>query len=221
MNVSTCAGKAGSPFTLCAECKWRPTTPPPPGTLRPGPCCSDRCSERFDANPDRYISTSAIPQTVKENDTTTHERTHYDHSPSSGTAIDPVCGLSVDRSRAQHTNDSEGGTINFCAAGCRAAFIDNPDAYAATATSEWSPAANTPATTETDDDHRSHSSDRPRTGRARSQPPPHRGCNRPPDRAALHGGRPGTASCMVLSGEGRATIARTQPPTPSVPRVES
>lgn len=60
---------------------------------------------------------------------TMHEHSDHDHSPPIGTAIDPVCGMSVEISTAQYTFESEAGTAYFCSAGCRTAFIANPDAF--------------------------------------------------------------------------------------------
>jgi uncharacterized membrane protein YraQ (UPF0718 family)/YHS domain-containing protein len=87
--------------------------------------CSDRCAERFDANPARYAETG----TTKDETMNDH-----DHSGSSQTAIDPVCGMSVDIATAQHRYDTADGTSYFCAAGCRAAYIANPEAYVASGT---------------------------------------------------------------------------------------
>jgi Cu+-exporting ATPase len=44
-------------------------------------------------------------------------------------AIDPVCGMSVDPHMAEHRATHNGRTYYFCAAGCRAKFIANPQKY--------------------------------------------------------------------------------------------
>ncbi|MBW4033733.1 MAG: YHS domain-containing protein [Acidobacteria bacterium] len=84
--------------------------------------CSDRCAERFDARPSRFAATA------KDDDMQPHD--HAQHEPhSSPTAIDPVCGMSVDIATAQHSVPTADGTRYFCAPGCRTAFLANPAAY--------------------------------------------------------------------------------------------
>jgi YHS domain-containing protein len=103
--------------------------------------CSDHCAERFERNPSRYTDNGTTIQRIRETTVTSHdehhEHQHHDDQPtSSETAIDPVCGMSVDIAAAQHIYAAEGETTYFCSAGCRAAFIANPDAYRAHAGSQ-------------------------------------------------------------------------------------
>jgi len=42
--------------------------------------------------------------------------------------IDPVCGMTVDRT-SEHTAEHDGESYYFCSAGCRARFIADPEAY--------------------------------------------------------------------------------------------
>lgn len=44
-------------------------------------------------------------------------------------AVDPVCGMTVDRARAL-TAEHEGRTVHFCSSGCREAFLAEPRRYA-------------------------------------------------------------------------------------------
>jgi Cu+-exporting ATPase len=44
-----------------------------------------------------------------------------------GTAIDPVCGMSVTVEGAQHTSQYQGRTYYFCGKGCRLEFEDDPE----------------------------------------------------------------------------------------------
>lgn len=44
------------------------------------------------------------------------------------TAIDPVCGMSVDPATALSA-EVDGTTYYFCAAGCRKAFLADPQAF--------------------------------------------------------------------------------------------
>jgi uncharacterized protein len=46
-----------------------------------------------------------------------------------GMAVDPVCGMSVDRATAQHSTDLDGTTYHFCSAGCKEAFVRDPAGY--------------------------------------------------------------------------------------------
>ena len=44
-------------------------------------------------------------------------------------AIDPVCGMSVERDKVIHLDWKDGQTFYFCAKGCRDEFISNPDRF--------------------------------------------------------------------------------------------
>ena len=48
-----------------------------------------------------------------------------------GSALDPVCGMTVDIATARHTSEHEGETVYFCAAGCRQRFEQEPARYLA------------------------------------------------------------------------------------------
>ena len=43
--------------------------------------------------------------------------------------LDPVCGMRVDPSKAQHHADHDGRDYHFCSAGCRAKFVAEPARY--------------------------------------------------------------------------------------------
>lgn len=49
--------------------------------------------------------------------------------PPTGTATHPVCGMSVDPAKSPHHAEHGGQTYDFCSAGCRTKFIDNPTKY--------------------------------------------------------------------------------------------
>lgn len=51
--------------------------------------------------------------------------------PAAAEAIDPVCGMTVQIAGAEHVYEYEGQTFYFCCAGCRAAFIEEPEKYLA------------------------------------------------------------------------------------------
>ena len=46
-----------------------------------------------------------------------------------GTAIDPVCGMTVQKATAEYRSFREGTAYYFCAAGCKAAFDKDPEMY--------------------------------------------------------------------------------------------
>ena len=61
------------------------------------------------------------------------EDQHADHShastPSNGSAIDPVCGMTVDIRTAKHRADYKGQPYYFCGGGCKTKFLANPSKY--------------------------------------------------------------------------------------------
>src|SRR5947207_11422494 len=69
-----------------------------------------------------------------------HDRRSPDrrNSTEAGSAIDPVCGMSVDPHTTPHRYTHQGHPYYFCSAGCRTKFAANPAQYlspvAATAT---------------------------------------------------------------------------------------
>jgi YHS domain-containing protein len=50
---------------------------------------------------------------------------------SSAVAVDPVCGMRVERALAAGTEDFHGQTYFFCSASCKQTFRANPGHYAA------------------------------------------------------------------------------------------
>ncbi|MEA2976553.1 MAG: P-type Cu+ transporter, partial [Alphaproteobacteria bacterium] len=55
----------------------------------------------------------------------------HDAPPSSGakTAIDPVCGMTVDPHATAHRAEHQGHPYYFCSAGCRSKFVADPQKY--------------------------------------------------------------------------------------------
>jgi P-type Cu+ transporter len=51
-------------------------------------------------------------------------------------ATDPVCGMQVDTSNAQHTAEHGGETYYFCSRGCMLDFGDEPEKYLS---DDWQP----------------------------------------------------------------------------------
>src|SRR5258708_3378753 len=52
-----------------------------------------------------------------------------DATPSSGSAIDPVCGMTVDPNATAHRFPHQGRTYYFCSGGCRTKFASDPAKY--------------------------------------------------------------------------------------------
>jgi YHS domain-containing protein len=82
--------------------------------------CSDHCQHRFAADPARYLPTAAG---------SANEPTGTLNRIDSQTRVDPVCGMTVDVDGAEHTTDHHGTPYYFCGAGCRAAFLTDPESY--------------------------------------------------------------------------------------------
>src|SRR3954447_2332105 len=57
-----------------------------------------------------------------------HDHDHA-HAPHAGSAIDPVCGMSVDPQTTPHKAAYKGEDYYFCSAGCRTKFAANPQKY--------------------------------------------------------------------------------------------
>ena len=51
------------------------------------------------------------------------------HSEPAKSAIDPVCGMTVDPHTAKHVGEHEGRTYYFCCGGCRSKFLADPMKY--------------------------------------------------------------------------------------------
>jgi uncharacterized protein len=81
---------------------------------RPVWFCSDRCRERFEADPGRFASRPAG----------THRK------PDRTGETDHVCGMTVDPETTEHHRHYEGGEYVFCGQGCAEAFDAEPARYA-------------------------------------------------------------------------------------------
>ena len=74
-------------------------------------CCAG-CKASFEAQPEAYL----------------------DRPTPSGQALDPICGMTVDIATAKYMSEQAGQLYYFCAAGCKAAFDQEPAAYIVKAT---------------------------------------------------------------------------------------
>ena len=87
--------------------------------------CSAGCKQSFDSDPDRYLAPA--------HDGSSHQAGEAGDGPTGkgATAIDPVCGMSVDPATAQHHSVYQGTTFYFCSPGCKQSFDKDPDQYLA------------------------------------------------------------------------------------------
>jgi YHS domain-containing protein/uncharacterized membrane protein YraQ (UPF0718 family) len=92
--------------------------------------CSSGCRSNFENNPARY--TAQVEQL--------EQVAHRSHSPVMAgmpgeemerqkSAIDPVCGMTVDTDRAEYRSFQKGETYYFCSAGCKESFDSDPGKY--------------------------------------------------------------------------------------------
>ena len=49
----------------------------------------------------------------------------------SESAVDPVCGMTVDRASARHLAEHDGVVYAFCSIGCRTRFMKDPSSFLA------------------------------------------------------------------------------------------
>src|SRR5712691_1032272 len=80
--------------------------------------CSDRCRDRFVADPDRFRA----GDTRQINDDETRRSTMSQE-------IDPVCGMTVEPESAAAKTEYAGKTYYFCNPGCAKAFDRKPEAF--------------------------------------------------------------------------------------------
>jgi YHS domain-containing protein len=92
--------------------------------------CSDRCKERFDADPARYAATGAAPSTDQAQPVTLGRRPRP-VTADPATAIDPVCGMTVDPATAAAHRRYGDRDVWFCNPGCAEAFDADPARYPA------------------------------------------------------------------------------------------
>ena len=84
--------------------------------------CSEGCRTKFAADPGKYLAPKAegAPPEMP--------------TPEAGapaTAIDPVCGMTVDLAKGKPTFEHDGTTYHFCSEGCRTKFAADPGKYLA------------------------------------------------------------------------------------------
>lgn len=84
--------------------------------------CSDRCLDRFERDPQRYLDSPASAPHAHDHD---HEEDPM--------AIDPICGMTVDPTNAPAMRRHADRNWFFCNPGCAETFDTDPDRYVAQA----------------------------------------------------------------------------------------
>ncbi|TMD09491.1 MAG: YHS domain-containing protein [Chloroflexi bacterium] len=80
--------------------------------------CSDRCRDRFVADPGRFRADDS--RRINEDETRRHDMSQE---------IDPVCGMTVEPESAAATREYRGKAYYFCNPGCAKAFDRKPEAF--------------------------------------------------------------------------------------------
>ena len=86
--------------------------------------CSPGCRSSFERDPARY--TTQPVHLGYAHTTPVMARGEMERHQ---TAIDPVCGMSVDTERAEYRSFQKGETYYFCSAGCKSTFDKDPGKY--------------------------------------------------------------------------------------------
>jgi YHS domain-containing protein len=86
--------------------------------------CSAGCRSAFEKDPARYVM-----QPVAAGHAHSRAMLGGEMESKPRSAIDPVCGMSVDTDTAEYRSIQKGDTYYFCSAGCKAAFDRDPDKY--------------------------------------------------------------------------------------------
>jgi YHS domain-containing protein len=96
--------------------------------------CSARCRSEFEKNPDRYavVAAPSAPQAVGVGRHAPAQSEFFQSGANmedDETAVDPVCGMTVDKATAEYRSFRDGTAIYFCSAGCKQAFDKDPAKY--------------------------------------------------------------------------------------------
>jgi len=99
--------------------------------------CSAGCRSKFESNPARYtaevVELEHAGRLVHSHDMAAMPGGEMARQQS---AIDPVCGMSVDPDTAEYRSFHEGHPYYFCSAACKETFDKTPDKYTARAQAE-------------------------------------------------------------------------------------
>ena len=85
--------------------------------------CSDRCKTKYDKDPGKYAA--GVPSSTDGDPMDPMVPV----DPPEGTALDPVCGMTVIPASATGPEDYAGAAYHFCSTGCRDRFVADPLAF--------------------------------------------------------------------------------------------
>ena len=88
--------------------------------------CSDRCRERFLAEPERFAASDDRPEGLSTRSSIPVLLMSEPAGTGPGPAVDPICGMTVDTATAPAHRSRDGVDYWFCCAGCAAAFDAEP-----------------------------------------------------------------------------------------------
>ena len=92
--------------------------------------CSAGCRSKFEKDPARYAAgVLQVEHAGHAGDSRVMAAMPGGDMERNGTAIDPVCGMSVDKERAEFRSFQKGDTYYFCSAGCKETFDKDPAEY--------------------------------------------------------------------------------------------
>jgi YHS domain-containing protein/uncharacterized membrane protein YraQ (UPF0718 family) len=94
--------------------------------------CSAGCRSKFEKDPARYAAQAMqVGHAGHLGQSLVMAATPGGHMERQTSAIDPVCGMSVDPNNAEYRSFQGGETYYFCSAGCKEAFDKDPGKYIA------------------------------------------------------------------------------------------
>lgn len=101
--------------------------------------CRAGCRTKFLDDPDRYLAPGADASGSggccgghskgSGASAAAHHHDHHHHADGADTAVDPVCGMTVDPTTTSHHAQHGGREYHFCSAGCRTKFVADPGIY--------------------------------------------------------------------------------------------
>jgi YHS domain-containing protein/uncharacterized membrane protein YraQ (UPF0718 family) len=94
--------------------------------------CSAGCRSKFEKDPARYMTqVFAVEHAGLSHHPHAMAATPGGQMERPTSAIDPVCGMTVDTERAEYRSFRKGDTYYFCSAGCKESFDSDPGKYIA------------------------------------------------------------------------------------------
>jgi len=81
--------------------------------------CNPKCKEKFSAEPEKYLKETAEAEMMAAGAVAAED--------GKNTAIDPVCGMTVDKEKAAATYQYHGKTYYFCSLMCKQKFEQDPE----------------------------------------------------------------------------------------------